>query len=203
MPRILTPAEIQTFRSELCRVATRLFAERGYAGVTLRAIADQAGCSRMTPYRYFRDKEEIFAAVRADAFARFADAQESVARETRDPGQRLHALGEAYLRFALEEPHAYRIMFELEARTSGFPELEKQGRRAFQALLDATEDALRAGLLTGDARTRAHLFWAGLHGIVTLHLADQLHCGRSFEELVSPMMEALFRGARPQEGEPR
>jgi AcrR family transcriptional regulator len=69
MPRAaLRDDEIEAFREGLCRAATRLFAERGHAGVTLRALAAELGCSPMTPYRYFRDKDEIFAAVRAHAY---------------------------------------------------------------------------------------------------------------------------------------
>lgn len=63
-PRPLCPEEIESFREGLCRVATRLFAERGVEGVTLRALARELGCSPRTPYRYFRNKDEIFLAVR-------------------------------------------------------------------------------------------------------------------------------------------
>ena len=40
----------------------------------MRQLADDLGCSPMTPYRYFRDKDAILAAVRAAAFDRFAAA---------------------------------------------------------------------------------------------------------------------------------
>ena len=59
--------EIAEFRARLVEVATHLFARRGYEGVTLRAISEAMDCSPMTPYRYFRGKEGIFAAVRAAA----------------------------------------------------------------------------------------------------------------------------------------
>ena len=60
----------------------------------------------MTPYRYFRDKQEILAAVRAAAFDRFADAMEKAAN---GPGD---AVTKA-LRFALRDEQAYRLMFDL------------------------------------------------------------------------------------------
>jgi len=68
VPRILSEDEIQDFRTSLCEVAERLFADCGYEGVTLRAIAAELGCSPMTPYRYFDNKEAIFTAVRMAAF---------------------------------------------------------------------------------------------------------------------------------------
>lgn len=199
MPRAsLTPEAIEAFRDALCRVATRRFAEEGYAGVTLRALAAELGCSPMTPYRYFRDKRDIFAAVRAAAFRRFADAQEAAAAGEGDPLARLAALYRAYVRFALEEPHAYRIMFELHQpdAPSAAPELEKQERRAWQALRDAVGEAVSAGVLRGgDPEVLAHVFWASVHGLVALHLAGKLKLGVDFAAVEGPLLETLFRGA--------
>ena len=47
----LLPDEIQSFRDDLCRVASRRFAELGYAGVTLRGLAAELGCSYGTVHR--------------------------------------------------------------------------------------------------------------------------------------------------------
>ena len=70
VPRTLSADEIQAFRADLCAAATRRFAEAGYGGVTLRGLAAELGVSPMTPYRYFRNKEDIFGAVRDAAFER-------------------------------------------------------------------------------------------------------------------------------------
>ena len=47
------------------RRAERLFAEHGVEAVTMRQLAAALGVSPMTPYRYFKDKDAILAAVRA------------------------------------------------------------------------------------------------------------------------------------------
>ena len=67
MPRYLTDQDIADFRAELCRVATERFARFGYEGVTMRQLAEALGCSPKTPYRYFKDKADILATVRAQA----------------------------------------------------------------------------------------------------------------------------------------
>src|SRR5258708_21271376 len=102
MPRYPTKQDIAAFRAELCRVATERFAKHGYEGVTMRQLAEALGCSPKTPYRYFKDKADILATVRAQAFARFADALEKAAASDKMPSERGWAMSEAYLGFALK-----------------------------------------------------------------------------------------------------
>lgn len=190
----LSQTEIDRFRERLCRVATRRFARQGYAGVSLRGLAGELGCSPTTPYRYFRDKDEIFAAVRAGAFARLADASEAVFQAESDPHRRLVCLGEAYLRFAREAPHAYRVIFELaQPEPSRYPDLDAERKRAWGAIRRGVRGALEVGIVRGELETLTHLFWAGLHGVAALHLAGQIQ-SRQLEALGAAMIETLLRG---------
>src|SRR6516164_8295321 len=100
MPRPLSPPEIAEFRDRLCEAATHLFAAHGRDGFTLRALAAQLGVSPMTPYRYFKDKDEILAAVRARAFDRFAEALERAFAKGGSAGERSAHVVDAYVRFA-------------------------------------------------------------------------------------------------------
>ena len=70
-----------------------------------------------TPYRYFKDKADILSTVRAQAFAKFADALETAAASAPggDPVERARRVGEAYHQFALKNWYAYRIMFDIDA----------------------------------------------------------------------------------------
>lgn len=194
MPRVALHAdEIAAFRRRLTDAATRLFAAKGYDGVTMRAVADQLGVSAMTPYRYVAGKDELFALVRAEAFRRFADRLEGSLRSGAplDPIDRLYRLKQAYIAFALDEADAYRIMFELRQPDDAVrsPELTRESRRAFATLHDAVRDAVDAGVLAGDPLSLAQLLWASTHGLVSLHLAGRL-TARSLEYL-APMDHEL------------
>src|SRR3546814_7213197 len=81
MPKILSQDEIDAFRARLCTAAEKRFAAQGVAGVSLRQLAEDLGCSAMTPYRYFRDKDAIVAAVRTAALDSFSEAQEKRSEE--------------------------------------------------------------------------------------------------------------------------
>src|ERR1700729_4557900 len=111
MPRTLSPADVETFRVRLCDVAEKLFAAHGPDGVTMREMADALGVSSITPYRYFKDKDAILAAVRTRAFNRFAAAMESA----RD-GSKTQS-GNAYPAFALAHPAAYRLLLNVSQPT--------------------------------------------------------------------------------------
>jgi len=193
----LRPDEIESFKTRLCEAAMEMFAREGYEAVTLRALAEKLGCSHALPYRYFADKDEIFAAVRGLGFERFADKLVRAVKGVEDPEQRLRVLARAYFRFALREPHAYRIMFELRQREDGaHAHYRAKELRSWQVLLESVELAVQAGVLTGDPETVAHVLWAGLHGLVSLHLSDKLVLGRGSRELLEPLMEVLLDGAR-------
>jgi len=197
----LSDAEISAFRDRICEAATHLFATQGYDAITLRSIAAEVGCSPMTPYRYFEDKDEIFALVRAGAFRRFAEQQEASIAHVSAPADKLRALGIAYVEFALAEPDAYRLMFELhQDPAADHPELFDEGHRAWLPMRNAVAEAIDAGVLEGDADTIAHVFWAGVHGLVSLELAGKLNLGRDLASLVAPMQETMFIGNSPRTG---
>jgi len=195
MPRAsLTVQELDAFRSRAVEAAVGLFADHGYRGVTLRSLARELGVSPMTPYRYFANKEELFAMVRTEAFRRFADAQRDAVEGIDDPEDALRVLGRAYISFALDQPDAYHIMFELlQAPAGTYPELEAEQARAFSYLHEAVEASVRAGRMEGGSLERAHILWAQVHGLVSLHLAGKLVMGCSLQELVSAVFDEPLR----------
>ena len=192
----LSQAEVEDFRETLCETATRLFAEEGYEGVTLRALAANLGCSPMTPYRYFENKAEIFEAVRTSAFSRLADAQEQAAAGMTEPGERLRALCLAYVRFATNEPHAYRIMFELDQGDRPVSQ-RQEDYRGWNDMLGTVQEAVASGIIDGDPEIVAHLLWSGVHGLVALHLSGHLTLGRSLEELMDALLERELYNFHP------
>ncbi len=194
MPKILTPGDVLQFRQRLCDIALSTFAEHGVEGLSLRNLAAAAGCSRTTPYRYFKNKADILAAVRESEFRRTADRMEKVAEDIADPLERLDALARSYLDHALERPDAYRVMHAVSHQDERqYPELLQQITRSQKPMLQAVHDAIEADVIAGDAINIAHILWAGLHGIVSLHLSDKLHAGRNIQELGEVMIRALGR----------
>jgi AcrR family transcriptional regulator len=196
MPRYLTEQDIADFRAELCKVATERFARFGYEGVTMRQLAEALGCSPKTPYRYFKDKADILATVRAQAFAKFADTLEKATAGVTDTAQRGRLTSEAYLSFALKNPHAYRIMFEIDAPVDDkHPELGPAADRAALYITRGAEEMAAAGVIDVDPKLFGWSMWAAIHGIVMLHQSGMLAHGPDYKSLAYFFGLTMLKGA--------
>ncbi|MFO1157593.1 MAG: TetR/AcrR family transcriptional regulator [Reyranellaceae bacterium] len=196
MPRYLTDQDIADFRAELCRVATERFARYGYDGVTMRQLAEALGCSPKTPYRYFKDKADILATVRAQAFANFAETLETAGAGAANPIDRMRRVGGAYMRFATEHPHAYRIMFEIDQPIdSSNADLARESDRAHRLITSQSQALATAGLIDVDPQLFGWSMWAASHGVVMLHKAGMLQHGPDQRALAEFIGMTMFRGA--------
>ena len=197
MPRTLSPADVESFRTRLCDVAEKLFAAHGPDGVTMREMADALGVSSMTPYRYFKDKDAILAAVRTRAFNQFAAAMESARLESariESARQSSRARsGNAYIEFALAHPAAYRLMFDVSQPTfADYPDLVAAMGRARLTMGGGLRDLATAGRFKGDVELAAYVFWSTMHGAVMLELAGLLEGSKlDARTIAKPAVEAL------------
>ncbi|MFN9925428.1 MAG: TetR/AcrR family transcriptional regulator [Phenylobacterium sp.] len=197
MPRILTESDVADFRDRLCAAAERLFAEHGPDAVTMRQLAAELGVSPMTPYRYFQDKEAILAAVRIAGFERFATALEAARASGKSARAKAAAVGEAYVSFAFDHPHTYKLMFDLnQPMDLADDALVAASRRAHATMSGWVEDQVEAGEMQGDPETIGAMFWAATHGVVVLEMAGKLPKGAA-RDLHHRLTTTLARGLRP------
>jgi len=181
-------------RGRLCDAAAKLFLEEGEAALSMRRLAAEVGCSAMAPYRHFADKEALVAAIRAQAFGRLADALDGVERNER---HRAADIGEAYVRFARENPAAYKLMFDLaQPDEAAYPELASAAARARVSMSAYVRELVEAGVLVGDPVELGYVFWAAIHGLILLDLAGRIPAEPGFEALRRRTLGALMRGLK-------
>lgn len=97
-------------RERVARAARRLFAAEGFEAVSMRRIADEAGCGAMTLYGYFRSKNEILRHIWEDFFVElFAAIENAGARGA--PRARLRRACAAYVDWWCAHPERYRMVF--------------------------------------------------------------------------------------------
>jgi len=181
-------------RGRLCDAAAKLLLEEGESALSMRRLAAEVGCSAMAPYRHFADKEALIAAIRTQACNRLADALDGVAKNDR---HRAADIGDAYVRFARENPAAYRLMFDLEQPdTAAYPELAVAAARARQSMSGYVRELVEAGVLVGDPVELGYVFWAAIHGLIVLDLAGRIPPDPGFDALRRRTLGALMRGLR-------
>lgn len=153
----------------LLDAARDLVADRGPAGFTLAEASRRAGVSPSAPYRHFKDRDALLAALAARGFALFAqDLEQAFDGGKPDPVTAFARVGEAYLAFARREPGLYGAMFAICAPGD---EQKPEASRSFSVLVDAARQAA-GGMGLSDDRILA--VWALAHGAATLAAAGHL-----------------------------
>lgn len=195
MRPVLTAEAVAQSRAQVCRVAEALFARHGVEGVTMRHIAAELGWSFTTAYRYFKNKEEILAAVRAAAYNRFCEVIEKATQSIKDPRKGARHVGQAYLAFALENSDAYRMMFDVsQADVTGNPELTAAVARARRNMVAYVTPLVEHGVVDGKPEDLGQMLWAATHGLVMLRLSGVVADDAELRKLHQMTMSALARG---------
>ena len=166
-------SERQQLRQAILDGAASLFLEKGYQEFSMRQVAERIGYSATTIYRYFADKDALLFAVVDQGFERFRAALEEAARSTGDGLERVTALGRAYIRFGLENPAYYQMMFMQRGDYLSTPKEGSDEPRlaSFLVLQRAVEAAIDAGALRpGDALDYSNALWALVLGVTSLAL---------------------------------
>jgi AcrR family transcriptional regulator len=158
-------------RRALIDAAIAWVASEGTGGVSLRELAARVGVSHAAPYRHFSNKEALFATVAEEGFRMFRDAL-IAARDAAggSPRARLVATGVAYVRFAVDHPGHFKVMFSHVGQPhADVPNLTTEGASAFQVLFDCVVAAQAALVLRPTDPLQQALFaWSGVHGLAML-----------------------------------
>lgn len=196
MRKKLTDEQIASFRSAFIAAAEKLFEKQGVSGVTMRQIASAVGYSQTAAYSYFKNKDEILAAVRSAALHRFSERLEAAYSKRKTARANARAVGQAYLQFAVDEPAAYGLIFSTDQPDAmAYPALSEAFDRARGCMTRYVQDLIDEKLLVGDAAEIGEVFWSAAHGVVTLHLAGIISGLAARDQLHRRMMRLLARGA--------
>lgn len=173
MPR--RPYHHGNLREALLQGAVRVIAELGPAAFTLREVARRAGVSHNAPYRHFRDKDALLAAVAAQGFRELTRAMREAGERQSNALDKLKQSGLAYVAFAVRRPEHFTVMFEAPVCANKDPEYLQASTEAFNTLVAHIKDCQKGGQLpAGNTLERTLYAWAVVHGIAKLAIAGRL-----------------------------
>ena len=164
----------EELRERILIAAKSLFLEKGVEKTSIRNIADQIEYSPGIIYHYFRDKNEIFHALHQGGFIQLMEKMQ-VLSSVRNPMERLKAMGSIYVKFAMENPDMYDLMFIKEAPVDHVFNSEhdhwKEGGGTFNHLRLTIDECIHAGHFKGHrAEPLSYLIWSTVHGLVSLNI---------------------------------
>ncbi len=180
--------------------ARHLLVEEGYNQLSMRKIGRAVGCSATSIYLHFDGKDALIHALIDEGMTRLYDrlaAADEAAGP--DPAARLEAIARAYVRFALDNPEYYQVMFQLHPeRMARYPvEHYRRARRNLELQARALADGVEQGLFAVDnPDVGAHVLWTAMHGLVSLLLAERVDVKIADEAFVDAAIRHAIDGFR-------
>ncbi|MBK7866473.1 MAG: TetR/AcrR family transcriptional regulator [Ignavibacteriales bacterium] len=181
--------------------AMQLFVDEGYENVSIRKIAEKIEYSPATIYLYFSDKDEILGNLQKEGFDKFYDFLSKAESET-DPVQRVRKLGRMYIKFGLENPEYYDLMFIARAPMKKYIDglVWTEADKSFLLLRNTVEYAMEKGAIKqGPSLPVAFGLWSLVHGVVSLVNRQRLseikdeELGNLIEKSLDEMISGLVK----------
>lgn len=192
----------QDLTGKILAAARELLLSQGVAGLSMRNLAAKVGYSATAIYSYFADKNAVLRALLDADCEALRRAMDAAATEP-DPIDRLRMIGRGYVEFAFKNPGHYRVLMMTEAQPGVMDDNPRRGdpaQDAYALLRQATDAAIQAGRLRpefSDPDQVAQVIWAGVHGIVSLHLnlgREAWFNWRPPEETARRLIDVILRG---------
>lgn len=179
--------EREEMRELILRGAQKIFLENGYEKTSIRSIADAIEYSPATIYLYYKDKNELLFALQALAFDKMMQEFRIVV-SVADPMERLVDLGQQYIKFAIDNPELYDLMFIMQAPMDAQAcrdENWEDGLKTFDFLKIIVLDCMNAGYIKGDRdlETVCLTIWSFMHGLITIYLKKRMEMFEDDREL--------------------
>ena len=185
-------------RAEILEAAERIFVVEGYDGATIRKIADEVGVSSTALYMHFPDKSCILLEICQGTIGVLLERNREIAAKPLDPVVRVRMMLEAYMRWGLEHPNAYQLVYSQPrpVTAQAWPEeavdLSTQCYESFSSVV--REIAASGRLRTGTADSAAQTFWMACHGVVALLISKPKFGWSEPDELIQVTLEGLMNG---------
>lgn len=184
-------------RDDVITAANRLLeTTRNHDSLSLGAIARELRVPAVAVTDCFPDRMSLGLAVYQRYFTLLAERLERGAAEFTDAGDRLRAVVLSYLRFAVEYPDAYYVMFSMPGIVGppdDLPVEQRPGTLAMMLVQDVVAECVEAGVIHQvDAFQGMLCLWGSMHGLIALRTNRPHMPWPPVEDLADTVLAALL-----------
>ena len=189
----------QEAKQAILQAARTLILEKGPERLSLREVARRSEYSPANLYEYFDSKDDLIAAVAAESLARLSTYLRRVATEL-PPPLRVVEIGLAYVRFARENPHHFRLIFIQLTSQRTAPDEPVRAGSPYEIVRQVVQDGVEQGVFM--ARTdygieeMAYGIWVIVHGMAMLQLTHLQHFQADFPSMDRQVLDVFVEGLR-------
>lgn len=184
-------------RDQILDISRHLLYEEGYKSLSMRKIAKQANVSATSIYLYFENKDHLLHTLIEESVEDLSRYIESEALPKNDSIERFKAITKSYVRFGLENPEKYEIIYKVRSGSMARYPKEKfrKARRAYELLVKTLEESVSQGLMEVDQPVvAAYSIWAQLHGVVSVVLNKRLDSRIDQQQFIEESIEHVVQG---------
>jgi AcrR family transcriptional regulator len=148
-------------------------------------------------YLHFEDKDDLIFEVCQAQFRLLHQCMREAADRAGDPLLSFKEMGRAYIRFGIDHPEEYRILFmsRSDFGAQDFVDGTMPGLESFQSVLDALVELQELGIVReGDPLVITSGIWALVHGVTSLCIAFDGFPFVGQDELVEHCLDNLMEG---------
>lgn len=186
-----------SLRDEIIAVSKELLFEEGFSKMSMRRIAGRADVSATSIYLHFKNKEELLLALVEDSISSLSSQLSSALEAGAGPVDQLKSVANAYIRFALDHPQAYEVIYMVRAEEMPKYPKEKfqQIRKVYQLIADIIKKGKEQKLFdVEDELVSAYTLWAQIHGVVSVVLNRRLDTRIPREKFLSQAVDQIIQG---------
>ncbi|MGG1616604.1 TetR/AcrR family transcriptional regulator [Paenibacillus sp. NRS-1782] len=172
--------EQELSRGRILEAARHLFITKGYRAISMRSIGQHLGYSHGSLYYHFKEKAELFYAIVIEDFNTLRGILLQGATGTPKDGlNRLEHLMLEFIRFGLENPYQYEIMFMMHDEEL-FAYCRTEQNRCVELFASMIRQELSdQGHSEEDSSRVPQSLFLSMHGFVSFYIQD----GLTFEEI--------------------
>jgi len=185
-------------RAEILEAAERIFVAHGYEGATIRRIAQEVGLSSTALYMHFPDKGAILREICDATVNLLLERNREISARPAPAAERVRAMLEAYMRWGLEHPNAYQLVYAVPRPLSGAPfpdDTLDHSLQAYGMFRRVVGEIAQSGQLRADnPDAAAQVLWMSCHGVVALLTARPTFPWEDRDALMRLALDGLMRG---------